>query len=65
MSIRVAGHAAHIGVRRGVYRFLVWKPKGKRPLGRPRRRCEDKDKLNHQEVGCGDMLRLGRVEGHL
>ena len=29
------------------------KPKGKRPLGRPRRRCEDNIKLNLQEVGCG------------
>jgi hypothetical protein len=40
---------------RGVYRFLVRKPEGKRPLGRPRRRWEDNIKMNLQEVGCGDI----------
>jgi hypothetical protein len=38
-----------------VYRVLVRKPKGKRPLGRPRRRWEDNIKVDIQEVGCGDM----------
>ena len=33
-----AGHVAHMGEERGVYRVLVGKPEGKRPLGRPRRR---------------------------
>ena len=37
----------------GVYRALVGKPEGKRPLGRPRRRWEDNIKKNLQEVGCG------------
>ena len=41
------------GERRGVYRVLVGKPEGKRPLGRPRCRWEDKMEL--QEVGCGGM----------
>jgi len=41
--------------RRGVYRVLVGKPEGKRPLGRPRRRWEDNIKIDLQEVGCGDM----------
>ena len=41
------------GERRGVYRVLVGKHKGKRPLGRPRRRCEDNIKMDLQEVGCG------------
>ena len=42
-------------VRRGVYRVLVGKPEGKRPLGRPSRRCEDNILIVLQEVGCGDM----------
>ena len=40
---------------RGVYRVLVGKPEGKRPLGRPRRRWEDNIKMDLQEVGCGGM----------
>ena len=36
--MRWAGHVAHMGEERGVYRLLVGKPEGKRPLGRPRRR---------------------------
>jgi len=35
------GHIAHMGKSRGVYRVLVVKPEGKRPLGRPRRRWEE------------------------
>jgi len=38
-----------------VYRVLVGKPKGKRPLGRPRYRWEDNIKMDLQEVGCGGM----------
>ena len=41
--------------RRGVYRVLVRKPEGKRPLGRPRHRWEDNIKMDLQEVGCGFM----------
>jgi hypothetical protein len=37
--MRLAGHVARMGERRGVYRNLVGKPEGKRPLGRHRRRC--------------------------
>jgi len=36
--VRWAGHVARMGEERGVYRVLVEKPEGKRPLGRPRRR---------------------------
>ena len=36
--VRWTEHVAHVGERRGVYRVLVGKPEGKRPLGRPRRR---------------------------
>jgi hypothetical protein len=39
--IRLAGHVARMGERRGTYRVLVGKPEGKIPLGRPRRRWED------------------------
>jgi hypothetical protein len=39
--MRWAGHAARMGVEMKVYRVLVGKPEGKRPLGRPRRRLED------------------------
>jgi hypothetical protein len=55
MRIRVMGHVARIGERRGVYRILVWKPEGRRQLGRPRRRCEDNIKKNLEEVECGGM----------
>jgi len=44
-----------MGERRVVYRFLVGKPGGKKPLGRPRRRWEDNVKMDLQEVGCGGM----------
>jgi len=42
-----------LGDRRGVYRVLVGKLEGKRPLERPRRRWEDNIKMDLQEVGCG------------
>jgi hypothetical protein len=44
-----------MGERRGVYRVLVGKPAGKRPLGRPRCRWEDNIKINLKEVGWGGM----------
>ena len=50
---RWAGHVARMGEGRGVHRVLVWKPEGKRPLGRPRRRWEDNIKMDFQEVGRG------------
>jgi len=53
--IKWAGHVAHMGESRGVYRVLVGKPEGKRPLGRPRGRWEDNVKMDLQEVGCGGM----------
>jgi len=56
--------------RRGVYRVLVGKPEGKRPLGRPRRRWENNIKMDLQKVGCGvwtgsSWLRIGTGGGHL
>jgi hypothetical protein len=50
IRMRWAGHVAHMGEKRGVYRVLVWKPEGKRPLGRPRHRWEDNTELDLQEV---------------
>jgi len=44
-----------MGERRGLYRVLLGKPEGKRPLGRPRHRGEDNIKMGLQEVECGVM----------
>ena len=43
----------------GGYRVLVWKPEGKRPLGRPRRRWVDNIRMDLQEVGCGYLDWIG------
>ena len=64
------GLVAQMGERRGVYRILVWKPEGKGPLGRPRRRWEDNIKMDLQEVGYGvwtgwSWLRIETGDGHL
>ena len=47
------GHVACVGERNGLYRILVGKPEGKRPLGRPWHRWEDNIKMDLQEVECG------------
>jgi len=65
-----AGHVARIGQERGVYRVLVGKPDGKRPLGRPRRRWEDNIKMDFRKwkgfVGTGwSWFRIGTGGGHL
>ena len=52
--MRWAGHAVRMGEERGVYRVLLGKPEGRRPLGRPRRRWVDIT-MELQEVGCGYM----------
>jgi len=49
--MRWVGHVERMGEGRGVYRVLVGKPGGKRPLGRPRYRWEDNIKMDLQEVG--------------
>ena len=53
------------GEERGLYRVLVGKPEGERPLGRPRRRWEDNIKMHLQEVGCGgiDWIYLAQERG--
>jgi hypothetical protein len=50
-KIRWTEHVARKGERRGIYRVLVGKPEGKKPLGRPRRRWEDNIKMDLQDVG--------------
>jgi hypothetical protein len=49
--MRWAGHVARMGEKMNVYRLLVRKPEGKRPLGRPRRRWMDKIKMDLLDVG--------------
>ena len=51
-----------MGEERGVYRFLVGKTGGKRPLGRPSRRWVDNIRTDLQEVGCGYMDWIGLAQ---
>jgi len=57
--MRWAGHVARMGEERGVYRVLVGKSEGRRPLGRPRRRWADNIGMDFQEVGCVYMDWIG------
>jgi hypothetical protein len=68
--MRWAGHVARVGQGRNVYRVLVRKPEGKRPLGRPRRRWEDGIKMDLREIDRGvwsgfTWLRIGNSGGLL
>jgi len=60
--MRWAGHVARMDEERGVYRVLVGKPEGKRPLGRPRRRWVINNRIDLQEVGCGYMDWIGLAQ---
>jgi len=53
--MRREGHVTRMVERRGLYRVLMGKPEGKRPLVKPRRNWEDNIKMGIQEVGCGGM----------
>jgi hypothetical protein len=62
--MRLAGRVRRKGVKRNAYRILVGKPKGKRPLGRPRLRWVDNIKLDLREIGwdgvdCIDLAQDG------
>ena len=57
-----AGHVARMGEEMGVYRVLVGKPEGRRPLVRPRRRWVDNIRMDFQEVGCGYMNWIGLAQ---
>ena len=48
--------------RGGAYRVLVGKLEGKRPLGRPRRRWVDNNRMDLQEVGCGYVDWIGLAQ---
>ena len=52
----------HLARERGVYRVLVGKPEGKRPLGRPRLRWVDNIGMDLQEVGCGYVDWIGLAQ---
>jgi hypothetical protein len=60
--MRWAGHIARMGEETKVYKGLVGKPEGKRPLGRPRRRWEDEIRMDLREIGVGgvDWIRLSQ-----
>jgi len=60
--MRWAGHVVRMGEERGVYRVLMGKPEGKRPLGRPGRRWVDNIRMDLQEVGCGYMDWIGLAQ---
>jgi len=60
--MRWAGHVARMGEERGVYRVLVGKPEGKRPLGIPRRRWVDNIRTYLQEMGWGYMDWIGLAQ---
>ena len=62
VNMRWAGHVVRMGEERGVYRLLLGKPEGKRPLGRPRRRCLDNIRMDLQELGCGYMDWIGLAQ---
>jgi hypothetical protein len=56
------GHVARMGEERKVYKVLVGKPEGKRPLGRPRRRWEDGIRMDLREIDLRgvDWIRLAQ-----
>jgi hypothetical protein len=60
--IRWAGHVARIGAKRNMYKMLVRKIEGKRPLGRPRRRWVDNIRMDLVEMGWGDVDWIGLAQ---
>jgi hypothetical protein len=58
----MGGACSAYGEGRGVYRVLVRKPEGRRPLGRSRHRWEDNIRIDLREVGCGcvDWMELAQ-----
>jgi hypothetical protein len=57
--MRWVGHVARMGEKRNVYRLLVGKPEGKRPLGRPRRRWINNIKMDLLEIGVNVVDWIG------
>jgi hypothetical protein len=60
--MRWAGHVARIGEERKVYKVLVGKPEGKRPLERPGRRWEDGVRMDLREIGLGGVDWIGLAQ---
>jgi len=60
--MRWAGHVARMGEQTVVYKVLLVKPEGKRPLGRPRHRWVNNIRMDLQEVGCWYMDWIGRAQ---
>jgi hypothetical protein len=61
-TMRWAGHVARMGEGKGVYRVLVGRPEGKRPLGRPRRMWEDNINLDLREIGIDGANWIERAQ---
>jgi hypothetical protein len=62
-KMKWAGHLARMGAKMNAYRISVGRPKGKRPLGRPRRRLECNIKMNFRELGWGVMNWIHLFQG--
>jgi hypothetical protein len=60
--MRWVGHVARMGEKKNVYRLLVGKPDGKRPLGRPRRRWMDNIKMDLLEIGLNVLDWIGLAQ---
>jgi hypothetical protein len=60
--MRWAGHVARIGEKRNLYKLLVGKPEGKRPLGRPRRRWIGNIKMYLLEIGMSVVDWIGLAQ---
>jgi hypothetical protein len=60
--MRWAGHVARVGEKRNLYRLLVGKPEGKRPLGRPRRRSMHNIKMDLSEIGVNVVDWIGLAQ---
>jgi len=61
--MRWTRHVARMGEESVLYRFLVGKPEGKRPLGRPNCRRGDNIRMGFQEVGCEYVDWIGLSQG--
>jgi hypothetical protein len=60
-KMRWAGHVVRLGEKRNAYSILGGKPKGKRPLGRPRRNWVDNIKTDLRETGWDGMVWIGLI----
>jgi hypothetical protein len=62
MTVRWAGHVERMGTKGNAFRLLMGKPKGKRPLGRPRCRWVDNIKLDLGCIGWGGVDWIGLAQ---